>query len=942
MTDCLNCLKKFKDALGITRHRSQPLVSCGQCTTVEFTTAAEILNSLNRRASFESKQSSSHSQSSAYSGRLGTQSPHGFSMDLDLPPAWNPGPNSDEDDMVYHNEEVDMENDFPIPNGETLCCGAAGGHFTPYEGAARVHAQGLTFLERFNDDVYAHHRNNNLYYPFASFQDWELASFLLSSALSMAAIDRFPGIELIKALPLSFHTAKELQGCAELLPSGPKWQYCVVSTDHPMKLPVHLYWCDPLDCIESLFNNPRFAKDINLILECIYTMVERTVRIYGEWMTGKAAWTMQFKLPEDSTLLGVILSSDKTNITNMTSRHITHPLLISLANIKMAVRNKASSHTFLLTALLPITEFLHPVKHMQGVLEAHLIHQCLDIILKPLKRAAHIGHMMSDPSIKSICDPLNVKAFFAACEPNCLSGVADLFWCDWPFTNPNLFLTPEALHHWHRESYDHDVQWCIRTVSVEELDFCFSVLQPLGISKLKQITGRAQQDIQCYLVAVITNAAPPGVIIAVRALMDFCYLSQAITINEQQCQKILDALKTFHNHKHEVIAHGGHRGAKSKNILDNWYIPKLELMQSVVPSTNQVTDTTERAHITLIKDPAESTNIQNYDPQICRYLDCVKKCQHFHLATSIAQQSQDDSDDGIDDDKNANEAGDSQAAISNFWWTGHVVSNFFKKAQFALLSTTAPRPLRTFIIGSTAIHLNFDPSLRCQAINDVAEKFSLADYIQWEGQTVQNLHKLTGQHRASPTMNLPFQHLNIWFKVRVQQTPHHSGSALLPALMVNASPPDAHWKHGHYNAAIFTVDGTEQWPASGLKGHIVVEVRLIMLPVSPPGRTLPWAAHFLTYVQCLNIVPQQCGMVLDCTTQMHVLKCATRTGVMPFGDILPLDQLRSFAHIIPRFGPVADTRLMPQNSSKFTQSFLLNKYIDKDFYHTISELNAAA
>jgi hypothetical protein len=81
----------------------------------------------------------------------------------------------------------------------------------------------------------------------------------------------------------------------------------------------------------------------------------------------------------------------------MTGGRVAHPLLISLANIKMATRNKASSHAFLLTALLPIAEFLHPVKRMQGVLEARLVHQCLDIVLEPLKQAAHIGRMMSDP-----------------------------------------------------------------------------------------------------------------------------------------------------------------------------------------------------------------------------------------------------------------------------------------------------------------------------------------------------------------------------------------------------------------------------------------------------------------------------------------------------------------------------------------------------------------
>jgi hypothetical protein len=192
----------------------------------------------------------------------------------------------------------------------------------------------------------------------------------------------------------------------------------------------------------------------------------------------------------------------------------------------------------------------------------------------------------------------------------------------------------------------------------------------------------------------------------------------------------------------------------------------------------------------------------------------------------------------------------------------------------------------------------------------------------------------------------------------MQQMPHHSGSALLPALTVNASPPDANLKYGCYDTAIFTVNSAKQWPTNRLKGNSmffsglfcsevqtlghIVEVHLIMLPVSPPGRTLLWAAHFLTYVQHLDIVPQQHGLVLECTTQMHVLKCTMHAGAMPFGDILPLHQLHSFTHIIPFFGPVTDIHLTPQNSSKFAQSFSLNKYIDKDFYQIISKSNVVA
>ncbi|KAI6094883.1 hypothetical protein F5141DRAFT_1014437, partial [Pisolithus sp. B1] len=96
-------------------------------------------------------------------------------------------------------------------------------------------------------------------------------------------------------------------------------------------------------------------------------------------------------IPEGSTVCGVILSSKKTNITNMCSSRVAHPLLISLVNIKMKVRNKALLHTFLLLALMAIPQFIHLVPRMCSVLQECLFHQCLDIVLKPLKQAACFG-----------------------------------------------------------------------------------------------------------------------------------------------------------------------------------------------------------------------------------------------------------------------------------------------------------------------------------------------------------------------------------------------------------------------------------------------------------------------------------------------------------------------------------------------------------------------
>jgi hypothetical protein len=50
----------------------------------------------------------------------------------------------------------------------------------------------------------------------------------------------------------------------------------------------------------------------------------------------------------------------------------------------------------MLTALLPVPKFVHKNKRMRGVLGDRLIHQCLDIVLDPVKKAAQFGVMLPD------------------------------------------------------------------------------------------------------------------------------------------------------------------------------------------------------------------------------------------------------------------------------------------------------------------------------------------------------------------------------------------------------------------------------------------------------------------------------------------------------------------------------------------------------------------
>lgn len=271
--------------------------------------------------------------------------------------------------------------------------------------------------------------------------------------------------------------------------------------------------------------------------------------------------------------------------------------------------------------------------------------------------------------IHSHADLFDLKAFFCEAQKFRLNGVAEPFFGDWILAEPSHFFTPESLHHLHKEFFDHDAQWLICAIGESKINFRFSVSQPAtgychipgGISKLKQVTGHCQQDMQQYIIAVCADAAPACIITALCVLMQFCYLVQSPHLDDDDLRCISGALHEFHANKDAIIDAGACRG-KGNRPITHWHIPKLELMQSVVPSicTSGITrqwsaDVTEHAHITEIKDLVRSSNNNDYNPHICRHLDRADKCHWFELTTSLLDHEQctgepEDVNPDIDDD----------------------------------------------------------------------------------------------------------------------------------------------------------------------------------------------------------------------------------------------------------------------------------------------------
>ncbi|KIK32301.1 hypothetical protein CY34DRAFT_101793 [Suillus luteus UH-Slu-Lm8-n1] len=65
--------------------------------------------------------------------------------------------------------------------------------------------------------------------------------------------------------------------------------------------------------------------------------------------------------------------------------------------------------------------------------------------------------------------------------------------------------------------------------------------------------------------------------------MHFHYLMQSPLIDDSNLTCISAALDEFHANKHVIIT-AGVRWGKGNMTINNWYIPKLELMQNIVPS----------------------------------------------------------------------------------------------------------------------------------------------------------------------------------------------------------------------------------------------------------------------------------------------------------------------------------------------------------------------
>jgi hypothetical protein len=99
-------------------------------------------------------------------------------------------------------------------------------------------------------------------------------------------------------------------------------------------------------------------------------------RAYNEMHTGDWWWHTQEKLPANGTVVPIILSSDKTMLSQNHGDVSVWPVYLTIGNLNNATRRRQQVPGSILLALIPVT------KKQSKEEKCEIYHQSMDLILE--------------------------------------------------------------------------------------------------------------------------------------------------------------------------------------------------------------------------------------------------------------------------------------------------------------------------------------------------------------------------------------------------------------------------------------------------------------------------------------------------------------------------------------------------------------------------------
>ncbi|KAI6014328.1 hypothetical protein EDC04DRAFT_2904169 [Pisolithus marmoratus] len=430
-------------------------------------------------------------------------------------------------------------------------------------------------------------------------------------SIGQTKTDEFLKLRMVHNSSISFNSTWSFLKKVDSLHMGPAWT-CemidvmgnVVGEDGTLKHEqLELWRRDPVKCMEELIGNPVFWDMTAYVPEHAYADVKGDNCIYDEMWTGDWWWDVQMRLPKGAVVAPVILSSDKTTLSQFSGDKKAWPVYLTIGNISKDVRLLPEEDLFIGRILaLPSCDVLGPPtsnrrgSSWQGnayvtnfpeqcLVACNKESRCPRCLVETDKRGdleEWAWQRMAD-MIKTLQHKQKNKQL-RKFDTQGLCVVYKPFWKDLPFCDIFTCITLDIVHQLHKGIFhDHLLQWCTSLIGEKEIDACFQAVTRYpalhhfkkGISTISQWTGMEHKEMQQVFMGLLSGVVDDDVLLVARSLLDFIYYAQFQQHTDTSLRAMGDSLKMFHNHKHVLV---------ELEVRQDFNLPKLHSLQHYVTS----------------------------------------------------------------------------------------------------------------------------------------------------------------------------------------------------------------------------------------------------------------------------------------------------------------------------------------------------------------------
>ncbi|KAJ7789248.1 hypothetical protein B0H14DRAFT_2945102 [Mycena olivaceomarginata] len=787
----------------------------------------------------------------------------------------------------------------------------------------------------------------NVYAPFASKMDWEVARWAkLRGSGSTAFTDLLKIEGVAQALGLSYGNSIELNAIIdEKLPGRPKFTRSEVVVAGEV---FELYSRNIIECVRALFGNTDFAPYLFVVPERHYADEDQTIRLYHNMHTGKWWWSTQKQIEKDNpgaTIIPILLSSDKTQLT-MFGNKSAYPVYMTIGNIPKEIRRKPSRRAYILLAYLPTSRLAH-IKNKAattpysgkfvpsgvtgisiasgdgklrrghpivacyiGDYPEQLLVTCVKTGWCPTGETDHdsLGDGESKCVLRNLAKILDAldtldeggTRYTQACTEAGIKPVVHPFWEQLPYTNIFLSITSDILHQLYQGIIKHLIEWLKESLGEAELDARCRRLPPnhnirlfmKGISHLNRVTGREHDQISRFLLGIIIDVKLPGglssvrLVEAVRGVLDFTFIAQYPMHTTETLGRLEDARMLFHRNKDIFVDLGIREGFNLPKLHSMEHYP--ETIMNFGTSDNYNTEYTERLHIDLAKDAYRSTNRKDEFSQMTLWLERKEKIL-FHGSP------------GPPIIENLNPGIIYERKLTMPKHPTH------KSIKFSVLETTYGASFFRDALSRYIIGL-IEPQLTAAQIERDANSF-----------------------------DVPFNGVPVFQRIKFSTSDPYGNDGPSDSIVdsIHVQSPKV-LKNGDKVPARFdtALVNTGHGGKTGTDGYRIAQVRVVFtLPerlaktVFPPNIVPP---KYLAYVEWFTSFKSQ-------PERHHLMYKVSR--VIKNGDrlasIIPVTNIRRSIHLVPRFGPVAPLEWKSHNVLDKCPVFFANPWTDRHIYATL-------